>query len=95
MTELSAILLLSGTALLAAGALLVPPAAAEIRCKGPAQVLTGGNLHNTPYCEDRYLYEVATGSYGVRTSFNTIRFNDNAKERVCQVVGHDARVWRR
>ena len=52
----------AGLALAATALLFAAPAAAKIRCKGPAQVLTGGNLHNTPYCEDLYLYKVASGS---------------------------------
>jgi hypothetical protein len=63
---------------------------AKILCDGPYQ-LSGGHSIPTPYCEDNYLAAVAR-SYGHGVSGSEIRYNYNAKKRVCQWIGHDTRV---
>lgn len=68
------------------------PAEARIRCDGRFQIVKGAGPIATPYCEDRFLAQVARSSYGVSTSFAAIRANVHEKERVCRMVGHDARL---
>lgn len=63
---------------------------AAIRCKDGAQ-WSGGRWIITPYCEDRQLVRVAR-EFGVRTTFNAVRFSVSEKRRVCRVVGFDIRV---
>jgi len=63
---------------------------ARIKCRGNAQ-LSGGLWITTPYCEDKNLARVAR-SYGVRVSFNELRYSTSAKERVCYAIGNDNRV---
>ena len=76
-----------------AGTVAVPiEADAAIRCKDGFQ-LSGGRWISTPYCEDRQLVRVAR-EFGVRTSFNAVRFNVSEKRRVCRVVGFDIRVMK-
>lgn len=73
------------------GVTLAPEdAEARIRCRGAFQ-LSGGNWINTPYCADLNLTRVARG-YGIRVSFDAIRYSASAKERVCRAIGHDPRV---
>ncbi len=61
-----------------------------ITCRGNEQ-LSGGRWIVTPYCEDQTLTRVAR-EFGIRVSFDTIRFNPNEKARICGVIGHDGRV---
>jgi hypothetical protein len=79
-------------ALLAVALLCVAPANAAIRCDGRYQVNPGGTTIATPYCEDRYLSEVARGSYGISTSFDKIRNSIFEKQRICRMIGHDYRI---
>lgn len=74
------------------GSLVLPidDADARIRCRGAFQ-LSGGNWIATPYCGDLNLVRVAR-TYGIRVSFDAIRFSPSAKERVCRAIGHDNRV---
>jgi hypothetical protein len=65
-------------------------AEARIQCRGAYQ-LSGGNLIATPYCADLNLTRVAR-SYGIRVSFDAIRYSPSEKERVCRAIGHDNRV---
>lgn len=81
-----------GIAALAAAVGAATPAAARIRCDGRFQVVKGAGPIATPYCEDRYLAQVARGSYGVSTSFAAIRASVSEKERVCRMVGYDSRL---
>jgi hypothetical protein len=67
-------------------------AAAKIRCDGRYQIMRGGDEIATPFCEDQFLAEVAQRAYGVSTSARAVRASIHEKERVCWVVGHDARV---
>ncbi|MEO1264300.1 MAG: hypothetical protein AAFV26_01170 [Pseudomonadota bacterium] len=78
-----------------AGSLLTAPlsagsAEAAIRCKDGFQ-WSGGRWIGTPYCSDRQLVKVAR-EFGVRTTFNAVRWDLGEKRRVCRVVGHDIRV---
>jgi hypothetical protein len=66
------------------------PAAAAIRCEGNYQV-QDGNRFATPYCEDLNIVKVAR-EYGVRVSFDQIRYNPGKVEQVCRVIGDDLRV---
>lgn len=65
---------------------------ARIRCNGAFQVVRGAGEIATPYCEDQYLATVAR-KYGVRVSGSQIRRSPNRKEEVCQMIGHDSRVY--
>ena len=68
------------------------PASAKVRCDNGFQIQKDGSSISTPYCEDKLLYDVATRSFGVRTSFRKIRNDIHEKEEVCRVVGGDSRV---
>jgi len=83
---------LMAAAVLCAALLYIAPANAAIRCDGRYQINRGGTAIATPYCEDRYLYEIARGSYGISTSFDEIRNSIAEKERICRMIGHDHRV---
>lgn len=81
--------------LLAVGAIasaltLTAQSAEAITCRGNAQ-LSGGRWITTPYCEDQNLTRVAR-EYGIRVSFDSIRYSLSTKERVCRAVGSDNRV---
>jgi hypothetical protein len=81
----------SALAAAAAGmALLAGPAAAEIRCNGPYQIVRGQELA-TPYCQDGYLAWVAR-EYGMAVTASAIRYNPNVKRDVCRFIGRDIRV---
>lgn len=71
-------------------AMVAQPASAAIRCEGNFQITKQGRI-NTPYCEDNYLAQVAR-EYGMRVSFEAIRYNPSVKERACRFVGNDIRV---
>jgi len=83
---------LTGAALAVMTGLSIVSAEARIRCDGAFQVIAQGERIATPYCEDQYLAVVAQRSYGVSTSGNAVRHNVHEKERVCRIIGHDARV---
>lgn len=53
--------------------------------------MVGGQLINTPYCEDNYLAEVAR-EYGMRVSAAQVRNDPSVKERVCRLIGQDNRA---
>ena len=72
-------------------ALTAIPAAAKIHCKEGFQVISGAGLHATPYCETKYLSEVAS-SYGIKTSFKRLRVSESERETVCRAIGHDHRI---
>ena len=86
--------LLSGTATLAAAALLIiamaSPAAARIECRGNFQVTKYG-LISTPYCEEEQIARVAR-SYGSRVTGAEVRNNPLTKVYLCQVYGYDTRL---
>jgi hypothetical protein len=84
-------LTITATVILAVS-LLMSPADARIRCDGPYQVHPDGTEISSPYCVDRYLYEVARNSYSISTSFSAIRNSIFEKERICRMIGHDYRV---
>ncbi len=65
-------------------------AEARIVCKKGFQKV-GGSLLSTPYCQDKYLAQVAR-EYGLKTSDSAIRNNPNYKRYVCSIIGHDIRV---
>ncbi len=71
----------------------IETAEARIRCKEGNQIIPGVGLHATPYCEIKYLADVARGSYGISTTFARLRNSDGERERVCQVIGHDSRIY--
>jgi len=81
-------MLVSGT-MLSAG-LASKPASAAIRCDGNYQVQDGRRFA-TPYCEDLNIVRVAR-EYGIRVSFDAIRYNPGKVEQVCRVIGDDLRV---
>ena len=66
---------------------------ARIVCRDGAQIIPGVGRHATPYCEHKYLAKVARSSYGIATSFAKIRSSIFERERVCQAIGHDHRVY--
>ena len=68
------------------------PVMAKIQCDGRYQVTRSGDTIATPYCEDWYLAVVARRTYGVSTSPRAVRKSIHEKERVCRMIGHDARV---
>lgn len=82
--------LLPALALFALSALAATPASA-IECDGNFQIQRSGNVIATPYCQDRYLTAVAR-EYGMRVSFDAIRYNLSVKEKACRLVGYDIRV---
>lgn len=69
----------------------VPTTEAAIQCQGTAQVIPGGGLHVTPYCEDHNLAVVAQQA-GSRVTFQQIRTNPNLKEELCHLLAGDIRV---
>ena len=71
----------------------VQPAEAKIRCNGAYQLIPGVGPHASPYCEIRYLWQVASRRYGVRTSFAALRNSVDERQQVCQLVGNDSRVY--
>jgi hypothetical protein len=77
-------------AALAAALCLTSPVSAEIRCDGSFQ-LVGGQLIETPWCEDDNLAKVAR-SYGATASARAIRENPNLKQQLCRFIGYDLRV---
>lgn len=85
--QVLAVSLIAGSA---AVSVISQPAEARIQCRGAFQ-LSGGNYIATPYCADLNLTRVAR-TYGIRVSFDDIRFRQSAKERVCRAIGHDNRV---
>jgi len=74
----------------AAVAFLPPTVQARVVCDGQFQVNSGAAIA-TPYCQDRYLAEVAR-SYGMRVSAADVR-NPGTRQQVCQFIGHDNRVY--
>lgn len=70
---------------------MTPHAHAGIQCQGTAQVIPGGGLHVTPYCEDHNLARVAQ-QVGSKITFRQIRTNPNAKEQICRLLAGDIRV---
>ena len=81
--------LLTAAILSAAG--MTPRAEAAIQCQGTAQVIPGGGLHVTPYCEDYNLAKVAQ-SAGSKVTFRQIRTNPNIKQDICFLLAGDIRV---
>jgi hypothetical protein len=65
-------------------------ASAAIVCDGPYQIIRG-QPHTTPYCEDRYLAQVAR-SYGFKVTDSQIRNNHSIKSDVCRAIGSDLRI---
>jgi hypothetical protein len=86
--------LLSGTATLAATALVIiamaSPAAARIECRGNFQVTKYG-LISTPYCEEEQIARVAR-SYGSKVTGAEVRNNPLTKVYLCQIYGYDIRL---
>ena len=85
------------TAMLAAGFTLfgvsapqIGDAEAGIKCQGRYQVVQG-RLLATPYCGDAMLGKVARQA-GMRVSDQAIRWNMDAKQQACNLVGTDIRV---
>jgi hypothetical protein len=77
---------------LASGLLVAAQGGAEARilCDGNYQIVNGYPV-STPYCRDWELAQVAR-SYGIRVSFNEMRYSDSKKGEVCRTIGHDIRV---
>jgi hypothetical protein len=77
---------------LASGLLVLAQGSAEARivCDGNFQIVNGLPV-STPYCRDATLTQVAH-SYGLRVSFEAIRYSESTKAHVCRTVGHDNRV---
>jgi len=71
--------------------LIAVPANAKIACSQGFQTVSGQQI-STPYCQDKYLAEVAR-VYGIRVSDAEIRNNPNTKRNVCQLIGRDNRVF--
>ncbi len=69
------------------------PAQAKIRCKDGFQIVRGAGLISTPYCEYKYLAQVARRGYGMSTTFTKLRNNVSEREHVCQAIGHDHRIY--
>ena len=76
-----------------AAGLLAAPASAKIRCKDGYQIIPGVGLHASPFCEIKYLANIARGSYGITTSFKRLRASMSEREDVCRAIGHDHRVY--
>ena len=70
---------------------MAPNAEAAIQCRGTAQVIPGGGLHVTPYCEDHNLAVVAQ-KVGSKYSFRQIRTNPNLKQELCHLLAGDIRI---
>lgn len=70
---------------------VVTPAHAQIECNGAYQVIRGHGELSTPYCEIKYLAQVAH-SYGYKESFQDIRKSFFLKQRICDHIGEDIRV---
>lgn len=68
------------------------PADAGIQCQGPNQVLKGGGLRPSLYCEDNHLAAVARKHYRIRVSAAEVRNNLNKKAEICNFIGNDSRV---
>jgi hypothetical protein len=83
---------IAAAALVAGAVALFPQGAAQARvvCDGEFQVNSGGAIA-TPYCQDRYLAQVAR-TYGMRVSAADVR-NPGVKQEVCQFIGYDNRVY--
>jgi len=77
-------------AALAAALCLSHPTSAEIRCQGSFQVV-GGQLIETPWCEDNNLAQVAR-AYGTKVTAREIRSNPLLKQQLCRFIGYDLRV---
>lgn len=73
-------------------AMATSPAHAAIECRGSYQWIPGTGYHASPYCEVKNLYNVARGSYGVKTSFRKLRNSLSERQSVCRFIGHDTRV---
>lgn len=82
--------LISAATLALMGAVTAGPASA-IECEGNYQIQRNGNQIATPYCQDRYLAIVAR-EYGMRVSFDAIRYNPSVKAQACRLAGYDNRV---
>jgi len=86
--------LLSGTAALAAAALLAislaSPAAARIECRGNFQMSKYGPIA-TPYCEEEQIAFVAR-SYGQKVTGSQVRNDPLLKVYLCQTIGYDNRL---
>jgi hypothetical protein len=79
--------------LLAAGLLTLTQGGADaaIRCEGNFQIVSG-SLVATPYCREWNLAYVANTAYGIRVSFQEMRYSESKKRQVCNAIGHDNRV---
>jgi len=65
--------------------------AGGIRCSGPYQYVKGIGKIATPYCEDKYLARIAR-TRGMNVSSRAVRLNPHAKQKACDMAGHDIRV---
>ena len=85
-------LLIAASAALAGSIALSPnaPAKAAITCEGAYQIING-TPHETPYCADNYIAQVARG-YGMRVSNRTVRANPGLKTQICMSFGSDSRI---
>ncbi len=79
------------TAAVLSAAAMTPHAEAAIQCRGNAQVIPGGGLHITPYCEDYNLAKVAQKA-GSKVTFRQLRTNPNLKQEICFLLAGDIRV---
>ena len=86
---MSAALRLSCVAVFAA-AFFAAPANAAIKCNRGNQLVSDQWIA-TPYCQDKYLAEVARES-GFKASAAKIRNNPNYKKNLCQYMYSDIRV---
>ncbi len=71
-------------------AVIAAPASAAIKCNRGSQLVSGQWIA-TPYCQDKYLAEVARES-GFKASAAKIRNNPNYKKNLCQYMYSDIRV---
>jgi hypothetical protein len=67
------------------------PAHAKIKCVNGNQIVNGSPIA-TPYCQDELVAHVAR-EHGMTVSAAAIRNNPNLKRNVCQLVGHDNRIY--
>jgi hypothetical protein len=80
-------ILVSGACVVASVVMAATPASA-IKCEGNFQLQRNGEKVATPYCEDKYLAQLAR-AHGMEVNARTIRINPEAKETACQLAADD------